>query len=449
MVSVAVSVAGRKFTNGYKIRNMVQLLLLIAGSFVVAWVWALMANHWAMRAWRKTAGEHWTQRARALFPARAGAGLQLVLIPTILALAESRFILHVYGWPTAATAATACAGVLLANRRMGQQIYGQARPFSRAPLFAFVRILALSPWILLIAGIFAMPSDLGPDTFLAAAGILLWFLLLTLGSWWQILYWLGLLREADQQLQARINTLAAQMNVRVRRVWIFESWMANGYASPITREVLLTSALCEKLPPTELMAICAHELAHLGESRWVKFRRHTAFLAFFPLVFANPITASFSIGELLAIVWAALALLALVLSQRMARRMEVRADSCAAENAADQATYARALERIYQINLIPAVMSGRRRIHPHLYDRMLAAGVTPDYPRPLPPRRFTAATWIQLALLFLLAMHVHSSITISASSKPQWFTPGGGHQGAKHQQPERQGAKQGPKEFQI
>ena len=150
-----------------------------------------------------------------------------------------------------------------------------------------------------------------------------------------------------------------------------------------------------------------------------------------------------------AIVWAALALLALVLSQRMARRMEVRADSCAAENAADQATYARALERIYQINLIPAVMSGRRRIHPHLYDRMLAVGVTPDYPRPMPPRRFTAATWIQLALLFLLAMHVHSSVTISASSKPQWITPGGGHQGTQQQQPVRQGTKREPQEFHI
>ncbi|MBL9172320.1 MAG: hypothetical protein JNL10_02195 [Verrucomicrobiales bacterium] len=37
--------------------------------------------------------------------------------------------------------------------------------------------------------------------------------------------------------------------------------------------------------------------------------------------------------------------------------------------------------------------------HPHLYDRMLAAGVTPDYPRPEKPSRLTLPGWICLALL--------------------------------------------------
>ena len=34
-------------------------------------------------------------------------------------------------------------------------------------------------------------------------------------------------------------------------------------------------------------------------------------------------------------------------------------------------------------------MPGNRAVHPHLYDRMLAAGVTPDFPRPDQPQKLT------------------------------------------------------------
>ena len=65
--------------------------------------------------------------------------------------------------------------------------------------------------------------------------------------------------------------------------------------------------------------------------------------------------------------------------------MDRRADSEAILRQTDEGNYARALEKLYRINLIPAVMPARGQIHPHLYDRMLAAGVTPDFPRPKPP----------------------------------------------------------------
>jgi hypothetical protein len=32
-------------------------------------------------------------------------------------------------------------------------------------------------------------------------------------------------------------------------------------------------------------------------------------------------------------------------------------------------------------------MPGKHLTHPHLYDRMLDAGVTPDFPRPAPAKR--------------------------------------------------------------
>jgi hypothetical protein len=69
-------------------------------------------------------------------------------------------------------------------------------------------------------------------------------------------------------------------------------------------------------------------------------------------------------------------------------------------------TYARALERIYEVNLTPAVLGGRP-MHPHLYDRLLAAGVQPSYPRPAPPRRDAYAAVVVAPLgVFGLAMAV-------------------------------------------
>jgi hypothetical protein len=40
---------------------------------------------------------------------------------------------------------------------------------------------------------------------------------------------------------------------------------------------------------------------------------------------------------------------------------------------------------LYEDGLLPAVNSKKRASHPHLYDRLIAAGVTPDFPRPSAP----------------------------------------------------------------
>src|SRR5207249_9576995 len=62
--------------------------------------------------------------------------------------------------------------------------------------------------------------------------------------------------------------------------------------------------------------------------------------------------------------------------------------------------YARALEKLHRLNLMPAVTSGSG-VHPSLYDRMIAAGVTPDYRRPVAPtyRRTFGALMAPVALL--------------------------------------------------
>jgi hypothetical protein len=69
----------------------------------------------------------------------------------------------------------------------------------------------------------------------------------------------------------------------------------------------------------------------------------------------------------------------------ISHRLELRADGVAKANEPDPGVYARALERLYEDGLLPAVNTQAQSGHPHLYDRLLAAGVTPSFPRPRPP----------------------------------------------------------------
>jgi hypothetical protein len=84
---------------------------------------------------------------------------------------------------------------------------------------------------------------------------------------------------------------------------------------------------------------------------------------------------------------------------RRRRRMEVRADVFGSRVYEDKGIYARALAKLYQANEMPAVMPRKRMAHPHLYDRMLVAGVTPDFPRPDRPARW--GTWLGVLLVLL------------------------------------------------
>jgi hypothetical protein len=89
--------------------------------------------------------------------------------------------------------------------------------------------------------------------------------------------------------------------------------------------------------------------------------------------------------------------------------MEKRADAMAFQEQAKEGVYARALEQLYRANQMPAVNAKNKQTHPHLYDRLVAAGVAPDYPRPAKPRRMTWVGWVVAlaCLVVLLAAWVH------------------------------------------
>ncbi|MEL6179929.1 MAG: hypothetical protein AAFS10_13305, partial [Myxococcota bacterium] len=97
-------------------------------------------------------------------------------------------------------------------------------------------------------------------------------------------------------------------------------------------------------------------------------------------------------------------LAAVVTLQRVGHAMEERSDDMGHAHEGDPGTYASALEELYRFNLMPVVMGDSKRPHPDLYDRMIKAGVTPDYPRPEPPskRWFNAGGVVSLIVFVVL-----------------------------------------------
>jgi hypothetical protein len=165
-------------------------------------------------------------------------------------------------------------------------------------------------------------------------------------------------------------------------------------------DMLFSERLLEVMSDEELDSICAHEATHLTESKWVFIGRLFGTLALYPLIFILPVIHRFGLPGLLMLFVPILALV--FLSRWLARRMEKRADASAAQQAADPVMYARALEKIYETNCMPATMPKRSRLpHPDLYDRMVTAGVTPSYERPQPPSKMSWTTFLLTGLLGL------------------------------------------------
>ncbi len=170
-------------------------------------------------------------------------------------------------------------------------------------------------------------------------------------------------------------------------------------AFPYTGDLLFTDRLLQTQGEEEVAAICAHELGHLGESRMMKITRITGLLFFVPLLLVKPLAQTwgppgvyFALFVSWMIIWG---------NRRWSRKLEHRADSIAHSTETNPGLYARALEQLHKDNLIPAVMP-RKGTHPDLYDRLLAADVEPNYPRPSKPSAITPSAIVLSAILGLL-----------------------------------------------
>ena len=341
----------------------------------------MLLNYFASRAWRKATQSHWTEQARLLYPARHSVPVNLILIGgcgVLFGLGYTR--------PTPALLLIALAafiGAVIGTFPFERKIFRELtwRSWLTQALQGWgSRILLFGPIVLI--------SVLMPDAWnwqvpviaLLFAIFYLWF-----GSvgYFQVLIWLKLLKPADTQTIKLLDPCFNTTNLRPRAVWVMQAPLALAFAVPTRNELLFTDSFLTRLDPEDIRAVTYHELAHLTEDKLTVARRLLGLLIFYPFIFLRPLGATWGLPGFIPI-YAVFGLL-LYLNIRIGKKMEHRADSEAILRQTDEGSYARALEKLYHINLIPAVMPSHGQIHPHLYDRMLAAGVTPNFPRPKPP----------------------------------------------------------------
>lgn len=373
-----------------------SLLASFLGAALLTWT----VNWLTLIPWRRSAGAHWTERARMLYTARKSAAGNILVIPVNSILAH-RLLLGEAAPHWIVVAAVSWLGVVAGTRSFDRAVYPNLDLQSWIHECLGGILLRYSGFILLGVGLALMPHTVDWRMVLIATGYLAATVLLN----WRfdtVLRWLRLVEPASARLDGIVGRVSARMAVPVRQVWLLRGAAANAFALPFNRQLLFGKRLVEALSDDELAAICAHELGHLTESKFTLFVRLLGSLAFMPWLFVSPLIQAFgAVGFLIPCLAMILWLYGFKI---ISRRLEVRADAIAHGQEEDTGTYARALEKLHELNQLPAVFPAREQTHPHLYDRLLAAGVTPSYPRPDPPPAMEVAGHLPAILLGVLVV---------------------------------------------
>jgi Zn-dependent protease with chaperone function len=383
-----------------------MFFLSIALHFSAGWLMAVAANWVGLIRWRRAVAAHWTERARLLYPVRITAVLNMFLIPGTLNQLHFALFPQVAQW-WAAGAIASFLGAVLGCYHLAQEMFPQLNLpnwLLHVAVAWGIRFFVLVPAI--AAGLL-MPIDVGPKALLITAGYIAVHFANQGGM---LIRWLRLIRvlkSPSVRLKMIVTNVAARADVLVRATWQFGGVMANAFAFPLTRELAFSDRLLNICNDEEISAVCAHEMAHLGEPNIVLAGRLIGSLSLFPFIFITPLLNRLAAAGLIL---AFLGVISISLFARwLTRRMEKRADRLASTTTTtNEGVYASALEKMYRENQIPAVNASRRLPHPDLYDRMLGAGVKPDYPRPDRPKRITLVGWLHIfafAFATIAALH--------------------------------------------
>jgi Zn-dependent protease with chaperone function len=277
---------------------------------------------------------------------------------------------------------------------------------------SLVVLLALIPSLVVTA----LLLILLPETFGRNAIIMLGVGVIALGCVTRgggvlLLRLLGIVRPATPQVRHMVEQLAREMKVP-GSVQVFElEWaQVNAVAWVLYRAVGFSRPLLELMTPDEVRAVAAHELAHLIEPARMKAVRIFFMFAYLPagLLIKYGGSVGIAAGYLLGV--------ALFLCyKRFSHRLEQRADRLESEAIGDPAAYMRSLIKLHETNLTPAVMAGSPT-HPHLYDRLLAGGIQPDFARPMAPKRskplLAAVLAVMVTTVMMFGMVVAAGVAV-------------------------------------
>jgi len=362
-------------------------LLLAVGALPFTYVAARLALR-VSRSGEPVPAEPWYARARALWPRQAVARQAQVVLPLLLmvmvpllrgpATATPAWVVAAVTYPCALVGAALATRAFLVGAGVPRSVRTQVRG-----VLAWLLTAAPAVWVG-PAGAFAMESVHGVGRWVAGVALVAGVAVLASGTGVFLSRAVGLVSAGRPELVRAAEGAAAASGHRPRFVWEIELAQANALALPWMQGVLVTRRLMEIASPEEVEAILRHELGHLREPWPMKVGRLAlpvgagVLLALLPVVWQDPLELAATLVGVIALFAGSLVL------RRYARRMEHHAD---AELGEDHATYARALEKLYAENLVPAVIGEKRLTHPELYDRMTAAGHPPSWPRPEPPKK--------------------------------------------------------------
>lgn len=372
----------------------VPLLAAAASTGIGLWLCA-----WPLR--KLSADAHWSAVARHDWQLRIARTLAMVWIVTAAVFsAYSDQKERMDPWSIVLVAAAAFAGCIIGSRvaRLGLPVSVCVR---RTTLRSVVTQFFLFPGgpSLLILMALTFHRGVGLESIAIVGAILLINIALMLGGSVAILRMTGLLKPVESALQLSAQEQAAAQGVSLRHIVKMDLPMANAFAFPWTRDLGFTRATLATLNKEELHSVIAHELGHLRESLFTRWSRLIGLLSFFTigLLPAALIDGQLLLGLGLLVGYIGVSRLAAWIH----KRLEVAADHHAHAAEPEDGAYARALEKIHRVSLIPAVLQARSA-YPSLYDRMTDAGVAPDFPRPAAPSRvLPMLCGILITLLFL------------------------------------------------
>ncbi len=356
---------------GGVVLDAVTIAYLIPGVGLLAFLWTWLTGLPGILALRRRSQEHWSETARRLHPHRSGTAVVVASLPGVLMLA-AHLTLGAGAVVLIGIGVVAALGALLGSIPLGLAIGLRQRILLRH----WPKILLGQPSVFYGGILVLMPDVFGWE----AWGLFLIVLArVVMANLWGVggLLSAGGLLPAPEKVREVAERLARDTGTGLRRVVVADTEMAAAYALPFSKEILLTRSLVEQFESAELEAVLAHELDHLRESRWMTAARVVSANAFLPILLVRPLVSEFGnivLGPLM--LWAAC--MPRIISRWVVRH-EVKADSSGA--AADPVAYGRALLRMHELNLIPAVLT-ENLSHPNLYDRLQSCGVTPDFPRP-------------------------------------------------------------------
>lgn len=377
-----------------------------ATSFLATFVAACIAS-----AGARMRGEmHWTERARRLAPSRyAGQSVPIIAaVATAITAAGETGLVRTTPAGIAALAAgfAALIGGALAWQLLAPSWMERPAHRLRDAWGQFAQAVVLAPQLFVFA-ITAFLSTGRTDEQVALVGGGSALLLVAVSFWAGIPFARALgvqIANSPRAVAAAARASEGAGTRPPRRIVTLALPMANAWALPLSRWIGVTQRLVDELDDAQIEAVMAHELAHLDESRGVIAARVAVTFVWLPLGLLPAIRDRYgSVGY-----WVTLACLvgALLGSRGFVRRKESDADRRAHELEHGDGVYASALERLYEVNLAPAVNFTKRATHPDLYDRMVSAGLSPVYPRPSRPSRLRIVAGFAGGMLVIIAADV-------------------------------------------